>query len=113
MFKLLISIFRSPELVIADMGCGEAKISQSVPNKVFSFDFVAFNEFVTVCDMAKVVVYEIPACIFLLIILYVLNRNFSDNELAVRYHVVIFGHMHGIHLQSRNIFFISIQYDVS
>ena len=71
LFKLLFFIFRSPELVIADMGCGEAKISQSVPNKVFSFDFVAVNEFVTVCDMAKVVVllvYEIPACIFLLII---------------------------------------------
>ncbi|XP_028397881.1 ribosomal RNA-processing protein 8-like [Dendronephthya gigantea] len=45
---------RSPQLIIADMGCGEAKISQSVPNKVFSFDFVAVNSFVTECDMAKV-----------------------------------------------------------
>lgn len=45
---------RSSQLVIADMGCGEAKISQSVPNKVFSFDLVAVNDFVTACDMAKV-----------------------------------------------------------
>ena len=37
------------------MGCGEAKISQNVPNKVFSFDLVAFNDLVTACDMAKVV----------------------------------------------------------
>lgn len=36
------------------MGCGEAKIAQSVPNKVFSFDMVAANDFVTVSDMAKV-----------------------------------------------------------
>ena len=62
MLTLSFFIFRSPELVIADMGCGEAKISQSVSNKVFSFDFVAVNEFVTVCDMAKVFVCEIAAC---------------------------------------------------
>lgn len=51
---LLFSDYRSSQLVIADMGCGEAKISQSVPNKVFSFDLVAVNDFVTACDMAKV-----------------------------------------------------------
>ena len=50
--------FRSPQLIIADMGCGEAKISQCVPNKVFSFDLVAVNDFVTACDMAKVTFYN-------------------------------------------------------
>ncbi|XP_046853237.1 ribosomal RNA-processing protein 8-like [Xenia sp. Carnegie-2017] len=45
---------KSPNLVIVDMGCGEAKLAQSVPNKVFSYDFIAVNDLVTACDMAKV-----------------------------------------------------------
>ncbi|XP_052793578.1 ribosomal RNA-processing protein 8-like [Mya arenaria] len=42
------------KLVIADFGCGDAKIAQSVANKVHSFDLVALNDHVTVCDMSKV-----------------------------------------------------------
>lgn len=45
---------RRPSLEVADFGCGDAKLSRSVPNKVHSFDLVAVNEHVTVCDMAKV-----------------------------------------------------------
>ncbi|WAQ99992.1 RRP8-like protein, partial [Mya arenaria] len=41
------------KLVIADFGCGDAKIAQSVANKVHSFDLVALNDHVTVCDMSK------------------------------------------------------------
>ena len=41
-----------PPAVIADMGCGDAKISLSVPNKVHSFDFKARNNRVTECDMS-------------------------------------------------------------
>lgn len=40
--------------VVADFGCGEAAIAQSVANKVHSFDLVAKNKFITACDMAKV-----------------------------------------------------------
>ena len=40
--------------MIADFGCGEAVIAQSVENKVHSFDLVAKNELVTACNMAKV-----------------------------------------------------------
>ncbi|XP_059486712.1 ribosomal RNA-processing protein 8 [Neocloeon triangulifer] len=39
-------------LVVADFGCGEARLAQSVANKVHSFDLVALNEHVTACDMA-------------------------------------------------------------
>jgi len=39
--------------VVADFGCGEAKIARSVPNVVHSFDLVALNEHVTACDMAN------------------------------------------------------------
>lgn len=40
--------------MVADFGCGEAVIAQSIANKVHSFDLVARNTFVTACNMAKV-----------------------------------------------------------
>ena len=46
-------LFR-PDHVVADFGCGDAKIAQAVTNKVHSFDLVALNEYVTPCDMANV-----------------------------------------------------------
>ncbi|XP_078078762.1 uncharacterized protein rrp8 [Mustelus asterias] len=45
---------RSSSVVVADFGCGDCKIARSVSNKVHSFDLVALNEHVTVCDMASV-----------------------------------------------------------
>ncbi|KAK3599928.1 hypothetical protein CHS0354_012569 [Potamilus streckersoni] len=47
-------ISRPKHLIIADFGCGDAKIARSVPNKVYSFDLAALNEHVTVCNMARV-----------------------------------------------------------
>ncbi|XP_057312613.1 uncharacterized protein LOC130654100 [Hydractinia symbiolongicarpus] len=54
--EVLINQIREREqvLVVADFGCGDAKIAQSVPNKVHSFDLVAVNKNVTACDMRKV-----------------------------------------------------------
>ena len=40
--------------MVADFGCGEALIAQSITNKVYSFDFIAKNKFVTACNMAEV-----------------------------------------------------------
>lgn len=42
--------------VIADMGCGDARLALKLNNiaTVHSFDLVAVNERVTVCDMAHV-----------------------------------------------------------
>ncbi|XP_026994554.1 ribosomal RNA-processing protein 8 [Tachysurus fulvidraco] len=45
---------RSSSLVIADFGCGECKIAQSVKNKVHCFDLAPVCDLVTVCDMANV-----------------------------------------------------------
>ncbi|XP_048454156.1 25S rRNA (adenine(645)-N(1))-methyltransferase [Rhincodon typus] len=45
---------RPSTAVVADFGCGDCKIARSVSNKVHSFDLVALNEHVTVCDMANV-----------------------------------------------------------
>jgi len=45
---------RSDSPIVADFGCGEARLAQSVPHlRVHSFDFVALNERVTECDMAN------------------------------------------------------------
>ena len=40
--------------MIGDFGCGEAKLAEILPNKVYSFDHVAINEKVTACDMVNV-----------------------------------------------------------
>lgn len=46
---------RHPKAVIADMGCGEAKLAESLStNKVHSFDLVAVNDRVTACNIAAV-----------------------------------------------------------
>lgn len=42
------------DLVIADFGCGEAELAETLKDcKVHSFDLFASNERVTACDMAK------------------------------------------------------------
>jgi len=46
-----------PEAVVADFGCGEAKIAATVHDKVraiHSFDLVAANKFITACDISHV-----------------------------------------------------------
>lgn len=50
---IIESIKKVPkDFIVADFGCGEAKIAESISQKVHSFDFVAMNDKVTVCDMA-------------------------------------------------------------
>ncbi|CAH2226276.1 ribosomal RNA-processing 8 [Pelobates cultripes] len=44
---------RPLSLVVADFGCGDALLARSVRNKVHSFDLVALNDCVTVCDIAQ------------------------------------------------------------
>jgi ribosomal RNA-processing protein 8 len=38
--------------VVADFGCGDARLAHSIPNKVHSFDLVAMSKEVTACNMA-------------------------------------------------------------
>lgn len=55
-------------LVISDFGCGEAKLAQSVPHRVHSFDLVAISDRVVACDMAHVPLekHTVDVCIFCL-----------------------------------------------
>ncbi|XP_046575061.1 ribosomal RNA-processing protein 8-like [Haliotis rubra] len=46
---------KTPKTVIADLGCGSARLAQSMSGvKVHSFDLVSVNKRVTACDMSKV-----------------------------------------------------------
>ncbi|XP_024893644.1 ribosomal RNA-processing protein 8-like isoform X2 [Temnothorax curvispinosus] len=51
---VIISSIRklSTDKVIADFGCGEARLAASVSHTVYSFDFIALNDRVQTCDMA-------------------------------------------------------------
>ncbi|KAJ8958302.1 hypothetical protein NQ318_017448, partial [Aromia moschata] len=40
--------------IVADFGCGEAKLAKSVQQKVYSFDLVAVDDSVVACDMSRV-----------------------------------------------------------
>ena len=52
-FQLIAEqVNKRPDLVIGDFGCGEALLSKSVRNKVYSFDHVAINPSVIACDMS-------------------------------------------------------------
>ncbi|KAF3444564.1 hypothetical protein FNV43_RR14256 [Rhamnella rubrinervis] len=44
----------SPSLVVADFGCGDARLSKNVKNHVFSFDLVSKDPSVITCDMSNV-----------------------------------------------------------
>ncbi|XP_064079935.1 ribosomal RNA-processing protein 8-like isoform X2 [Macrobrachium nipponense] len=52
--KIIKWLQKKPNTItVADFGCGEAVLAASVPQKeVYSFDLVALNPRVTVCDMA-------------------------------------------------------------
>lgn len=65
------------DMVIADFGCGVAKLAQSVPHTVHSFDLVACNRFVTACDMAHVPLSNasVDVCVFCLSLM---GTNITD-----------------------------------
>lgn len=44
---------RGPNMVVADFGCGDARLSKSVKNKVYSLDLVACDDTVIACNMAN------------------------------------------------------------
>lgn len=44
---------RSPSLLVADFGCGDARLARNVKNKVFSFDLVSSDPSVIACDMSN------------------------------------------------------------
>lgn len=66
-------------MVVADMGCGDAKVSQSCSSKheIHSFDLVAANSHVTVADIAKVPLSKDYADI-VIFCLSLMGTNYTD-----------------------------------
>ena len=64
-------------MVIADFGCGEARLARSVPHTVHSFDLVACNSYVTACNMAHVPLpsASVDVCVFCLSLM---GTNITD-----------------------------------
>jgi ribosomal RNA-processing protein 8 len=71
----------SPSLVIADMGCGEAKIAQTLHSnprvKIHSFDLTAANSFITACDISNVPLKK-EAVDVVVFCLSLMGTNFMD-----------------------------------
>ncbi|XWS44117.1 hypothetical protein CRYUN_Cryun15aG0017100 [Craigia yunnanensis] len=44
----------SSSLIVADFGCGDARLAKNVKNKVFSFDLVSNDPSVIACDMSNI-----------------------------------------------------------
>ncbi|MEI8118929.1 MAG: zinc-ribbon domain-containing protein [Methylophilaceae bacterium] len=66
-------------LVVADFGCGEAKIAQALAGKhiIHSFDFIAINESVIECDVAHVPLED--SCLDVVMFnLSLMGRNSAD-----------------------------------
>lgn len=63
--------------VIADMGCGDARLANSVTNKVHSFDLVSNNAKVVACDIAHVPLQDNTVDI-VVFCLSLMGTNISD-----------------------------------
>ncbi|XP_078601800.1 uncharacterized protein LOC144876429 [Branchiostoma floridae x Branchiostoma japonicum] len=76
--KIITWLKRRPASeVVADFGCGDAKVARSVKNCVHSFDLVAVNKHVTVCDITKVPLEDetVDVAVFCLALM---GTNISD-----------------------------------
>lgn len=66
------------DIVVADCGCGDARLAKSVPQtKVYSFDLVSVNDVVTKADIAHLPLGEscVDVCVFCLSLMGV---NYGD-----------------------------------
>ena len=82
--RIIDHIRTLPEsLVVCDFGCGEARLAESVQQRVHSFDLVAINSRVTACDMAHVPLkkHTVDICVFCLSLM---GTNVSDFILEAR-----------------------------
>ena len=70
---------KSPMTVVADMGCGEAKLASRLHRlmTVHSFDLVAANEFITAADIAHVHLKN-KSCDVVVFCLSLMGTNLDD-----------------------------------
>ncbi|KAJ8331622.1 25S rRNA (adenine645-N1)-methyltransferase, variant 2 [Batrachochytrium dendrobatidis] len=82
---------KPPFTLVADMGCGEAKVAAELGRmiRVESFDLVAANEYITACDIAHVPLAP-KTCDVVIFCLSLMGTNFVD-FLKEAYRILKFG----------------------
>ncbi|XP_054261041.1 ribosomal RNA-processing protein 8 isoform X2 [Macrosteles quadrilineatus] len=68
---------KSGDLVVADFGCGEAKLAEALPCTVHSLDLVSLNPQVTVCDMSRTPLGD-ASCDVVVFCLSLMGTNLVD-----------------------------------
>ncbi|XP_044005516.1 ribosomal RNA-processing protein 8-like [Aphidius gifuensis] len=71
------------EYVIADFGCGDAKLCEPVEQKVHSLDLVAVNDKVTACDMAHTSLLTISVNVVVFCLSFI-GKNLADYLLEAK-----------------------------
>jgi superfamily II DNA or RNA helicase len=81
--------------VIADMGCGEAKVAEALKNRhtIYSFDHVAINEEVIACDISRTPL-DPDSVDVALFSLSLMGSNFSDYLAEAHRILKLDGHLH-------------------
>lgn len=76
---IIIDWIRSkhPNAVVADMGCGDARLASSCSNKVHSFDLVSTKPHVIACDIAHTPL-SAESCDIVVFCLSLMGSNFVD-----------------------------------
>ena len=77
------------KLVIADFGCGEARLAQALSSsckQIHSFDLVALNDKITVCDFSKTPLENesIDIAVFCLSLMGT-NLRYTNNYVCYKY----------------------------
>jgi ribosomal RNA-processing protein 8 len=65
------------KLVIADLGCGEAYLAQNLKQKIYSFDLVKYNDYITKCDLKNIPLEDFTVSIGVFC-LSLMGTNFVD-----------------------------------
>ena len=78
-FTKFSPFFRNGTPVVADFGCGEARLARSLEDsaKVHSFDLVKINDYVTVCDFAHTPLNP-ESCNVVVFCLSLMGTNLKD-----------------------------------
>ena len=67
----------SPRLLIADLGCGEAKIGEAIGERVLNYDHISTDSNVTECDISKVPLSDSHVDVVVMS-LSLMGKNWSD-----------------------------------
>ena len=75
-------------LIVADFGCGEARLAQALSSsckKIHSFDLVALNDKITVCDFSRTPLANesVDIAVFCLSRFLPGNEHSAQSQLAV------------------------------